>query len=190
MTTAAAIIAIPKAMRIVASRSSPALSGTDPSFSIMASALAGSRSTIRRAVLCMIAVPASRTRWMKLSASAETIAIITIISVAGMSNSSMFLELRQRVEGRWMSCFRENISVLDLPAALQQPIAGRPQDHVQHQQADRTDPQGRIARLVAEKAGPEPRDDIEERVQMADLLEGRSELIDRVEGSAQERQGR
>ena len=79
-----------------------------------------------------------------------------------------------------MSCFS---SVLDLPAALQERVADRPQRDVEHQQPDRADPQRRIA--DAEEAGAKARDDVEERVGVADRLERRRELVDRIESAAE-----
>ena len=62
--------------------------------------------------------------------------------------------------------------ILDLPAAAQQRIAGREQRDVDHQQGNCPDHHRRIG--LSQEAVAEARDDIEERVGVADRLDRKS----------------
>src|SRR5689334_17925226 len=101
-----------------------------------------------------------------------------MFSGAGSRNASVF----RRPPTSATSASRHSL-VLDLPPALQESVADRPQQQVQQQQADGANPQRRIA--DAEEAGTETRDHVEEGIRVADLAERGRELLDRIEGAAQ-----
>src|SRR5215207_3942555 len=73
-------------------------------------------------------------------------------------------------------------SILDLPPAPEQRVAGSPEQDVQHQQPERSDQDRRIAE--AQEAVAKARDHIEEGVGVADFLEGRGQRLDRIESAA------
>src|SRR5438309_4868430 len=79
-------------------------------------------------------------------------------------------------------------SALELPPGLQKPVEDDAQHDVDGEEQDRAEADRGIG--DAQEAEAEARDDVEERVYLAYRLEGRREIVDRVEGAGEEREWR